>query len=528
MERRKITIIRLFKNKQKKIIPPSATTLDFDSPAEHISQNMVENETLFRDVFRNCSDIQLRPIQINEQMKLLIIFVEGLIDVKTLDSIIQKPHLFQDKLQGDLAEEIKKEAAAIASTKTSASTSEIIKAILKGNVAILIDGEATALLADLASSEKRAIQEPSSEVTLRGPREGFTESLRVNTSLVRRRIQTPRLKLESTIIGELSQTIVTIAYIEGIAQKSIVDEVRERLGKIKIDAMLGSGYIEEFIEDAPFSPFPQVQNTERPDVTAAALLEGKVAIMEDGSPFTLIVPMTFWVSLQSADDYYERFFYSTAIRWIRYVLLLISLLLPSTYVAIISYHPQLMPTNLLLSIAVAREPSPFPAVIEAFIMEFTFEALREAGVRLPRAAGSAVSIVGALVIGQAAVQAGIVSAPMVIVVAATGIASFTIPRYNFGTSFRLLRFPLLILSGMMGFFGIAFGILFVLIHLVNLNSYGVPYFSPVAPRYNGDLKDVLVRAPRWAMFKRPAFTGKNKKRLSPSPMPNTKPAQDNE
>jgi spore germination protein KA len=458
----------------------------------------------------------------------LIIYVEGLIDTATLDSIIQKPHLFQDKLQGNLAEEIKKEATVIASTKSSASTDDIIKAILKGNVAILIDGEPNALVVEIPYFEKRAIQEPTSEVTLRGPREGFIETLRVNTGLVRRRIQSPRLKLESIIIGELSQTIVSIAYIEGIAEESVIDEVRKRLGQIKIDAILGSGYIEEFIEDSPFSPFPQVQNTERPDVTAAALLEGKVAIMEDGSPYTLIVPMTFWVSLQSADDYYERFFYSTAIRWIRYILLLISLLLPSTYVAIISYHPQLMPTNLLLSIAVAREPSPFPAVIEAFIMEFTFEALREAGVRLPRAAGSAVSIVGALVIGQAAVQAGIVSAPMVIVVAATGIASFTIPRYNFGTSFRLLRFPLLILSGMLGFFGIAFGILCILIHLVNLNSYGVPYFSPIAPRYNSDLKDVLVRAPRWAMRKRPSFIGSNKQRFSPSPMPNTKPNQDDD
>ncbi|WP_053377830.1 spore germination protein [Paenibacillus sp. FJAT-27812] len=503
-----------------------ATQLEYDRPAEQLTPSIRENETLFRDVFHNCSDILFRPIQIEEQLKLMIIYVDGLIDTVTLESIVQKPHLFQDKLQGNLAEQIKKEAAAIASTQSSASTDDVIKAVLKGNAAILIDGEANALIVEIPSYEKRAIQEPTSEVTLRGPREGFIETLRVNTSLVRRKIQSPRLKFESMVIGELSQTIVSIAYIEGIAEETVIDEVRKRLGQIKIDAILGSGYLEEFIEDSPYSPFPQVQNTERPDVTAAALLEGKVAIMEDGSPYTLIVPMTFWVSLQSADDYYERFFYSSAIRWIRYVLLIISLLLPSVYVAIISYHPQLMPTNLLLSIAVAREPSPFPAVIEAFIMEFTFEALREAGVRLPRAAGSAVSIVGALVIGQAAVQAGIVSAPMVIVVAATGIASFTIPRYNFGTSFRLLRFPLLILSGMMGFFGIAFGILFILIHLVNLNSYGVPYFSPIAPRYNSDLKDVLFRAPRWTMHKRPAFTGVNKERLSSSPMPNKKTNQD--
>jgi hypothetical protein len=285
---------------------------------------------------------------------------------------------------------------------------------------------------------------------------------------------------------------------------------------------LGSGYIEEFIEDAPFSPFPQIQNTERPDVVCASLAEGKIAIVVDNTPFVLIVPMTFWTGLQAAEDYYERFLYTTFIRWVRFALLNIALFFPSLYVAITTFHPQLLPTNLIISVAAAREGIPFPAVVEAIIMEFMFEALREAGIRLPKPVGSAVSIVGALVIGQAAVQAGIISAPMVIVVAATGIASFGIPRYNLGIAYRMLRFPILILAGMLGIFGVIVGAISILIHLVTLRSFGVPYLSPLAPRGNGSLKDVLVRAPRWSMNERPTFIkGKDNERIPENQKPGT-------
>jgi len=283
---------------------------------------------------------------------------------------------------------------------------------------------------------------------------------------------------------------------------------------LKCDGVIESGFIEEFVEDFPFSPFPQVQNTERPDIVCGSLLEGKVSIFVDNTPFVLMVPMTFWSGLQAAEDYYERFIYVTFIRWIRYILFNISLLLPSIYVAVITFHPQLIPTNLLISIASAREDVPFPVLFEAIMMELMFEALREAGIRLPKSIGSAVSIVGALVIGEAAVQAGIISAPMVIVVAATGIASFAVPRYNFGTAYRLLRFPILILAGMFGLYGVILGMIAILIHLVHLRSFGVPYLSPIAPQNPKYLKDVLVRAPRWSMHRRPIMVaGQDKTRI---------------
>ncbi|MFD0681999.1 MULTISPECIES: spore germination protein [unclassified Paenibacillus] len=485
-----------------------------------IHNDITFNEQALREIFHLCSDIIFRPIQIHGQTKVMLIYLDGFIDNAIMDEVILKPLMFHGMPQGleqigNLEGLIRGEAIAVSQTKLVHQICEMVQAILKGQVAILVDGHGSALLAELKGFEKRGVEEPTSEVSIRGPRDGFTETLRINTSLVRRRIRSARLKLEPLVIGEMSQTDVVILYIEGIAQSTIVEEVRRRLSSIQIDAEIGAGFLEEFIEDLPFSPFPQIQNTERPDVVVSSLLEGKVAIMEDGSPYVLIVPMTFWSAMQSAEDYYERFLYATAVRWIRYTLLIMSLLLPAAYVAIVSYHPQLMPTNLLLSIAAAREPSPFPAVVEALLMEFTFEALREAGIRLPRAAGSAVSIVGALVVGQAAVQAGIVSAPMVIVIATTGIASFAIPRYNFGTAFRLLRFPMLLLGGMLGFFGIGIGSLAILIHLVNLQSFGVPYLTPVAPQFLNGLKDTLIRAPRWAMqFRSVSITGKESERIS--------------
>lgn len=353
---------------------------------------------------------------------------------------------------------------------------------------------------------------------VRGPRDAFTETISVNTSLLRRRIHSPSLKMESMSIGQLTGTEVKLVYMENVAKPSLVEEVRKRLGKIRIDALNGSGILEELIEEQPYSPFPEIQNTERPDVAAGSLLEGKVVILMDNSPFALICPMTYWSGLQSPEDYHERFIYTTFVRWVRYIFVHTSLLLPSLYVALTTFHPQVLPTSLLVSVASAREGVPFPAVFEALLMEFLFEGLREAGIRLPNQIGSAVSIAGTLVIGQAAVEAGIISAPMVIIVATTGIASFAFPRYNLGTAYRMLRFPLLIVSGMFGFYGIVLFITALTIHLVCLKSFGVPYMTPLGPstvsRESAD--DVLVRGPTWNM---PKTQRHSLTRASADPMP---------
>jgi len=321
-------------------------------------------------------------------------------------------------------------------------------------------------------------------------------------------------------IGRETKTQVIITYIENIADPTLIKEVKNRLSRIDIDGVLESGYIEEFIEDHPFSPFPQVLTTERPDVASANLLEGRVAILVDGTPFVLIVPVTLYSLLQAADDYYQRYLIGTLVRWLRYVFLLIALTLPSLYVAILTFHQEMIPTTLLLTIARTREEIPFPALVEALIMEVTFEVLREAGLRLPKQIGSAVSIVGALVIGDAAVNSGLVSAPMVMVVAITGIASFAIPRYNAAIAFRMLRFPMIFLAGTLGLLGIMLGLITIIVHLSTMRSFGVPYLSPFAPMQVSEMKDSLVRAPWWSLRKRPHFTGEyNKHRQPPGQKP---------
>lgn len=492
---------------------------------KQLSTDLVTNEQTLKDLFNNCSDFVTRPIYINGEVKIILFYIDGFTDTKTVDMIFLKPMLFNglpERLNNieTMEEIVEQQLFANTPVKSISELKTVVNSLLKGELCVLVEGAAKALIADMKAPEQRSIEEPSTEVSIRGSKDAFTESIRTNTTLIRKRIRSTKLKLEALTIGELSQTDVVIAYIEGLASQSLLQEVQKRLKQIEIDGILASETIEELIEDAPFTPFPQVQNSERPDIVTANLWEGKVAILVDNTPFVLIVPMTFWNGLQAVDDYYERFIYSTFIRVLRYIMFNAAIYLPSLYVALTTYHPKLLPSTLLISIAAAREGTPFPAIIEALIMELVFEGLREAGIRLPKAVGSAVSIVGALVIGQAAVQAGIVSAPMVIIVAATGIASFSIPRYNLGTAIRLVRFPMLLLAGIFGLYGVVLGFIALTIHLVNLRSFGVPYFTPVAPQIPSDLKDVLMREPIWANRFGPLFTfGRKKPRISSDQKP---------
>jgi hypothetical protein len=496
-----------------------------DKKSEILTADGESNGEKIKELFQNCSDFVAKQVDISDQCTIRLFYFDGLVDIKTLDEFILKPLVLKEFPVGgheheSISRHIEQELLSITQVKTASNMEDLVTGILQAQVGIIVDGEKNALLADLKGFEKRSIEAPTTEMTIRGPKDSFTESIRTNTTLVRRRICSTKLKLEAFTVGEYTKTSVEMAYIEGIAPESLLKEIRERISRIRMDAALGSEFIEEFIEDAPLSPFPQIQNTERPDIIAGNLMEGKVAIFVDNTPFTLIVPTTFWSGLQAVEDYYERPIYTTFIRWVRYILFNIALFLPSLYVALTTFHPKLIPTPLLISIASAREGVPFPAAIEALIMEFVFEGLREAGIRLPQAVGSAVSIVGALVIGQAAVQAGIVSAPMVIVVATTGIASFAVPRYSLGTAFRMIRFIMLLLAGILGLYGIVLGFIALIIHLVNLRSFGVPYFSPIAPQIPQGFKDVLIRAPRWSFYRRPSLTaGENDKRIPKGQMP---------
>jgi hypothetical protein len=318
--------------------------------SDPISKSLEKNELFLRNHFKNCYDIVFRRIQIFGQINVLLVYLDGLVDTHAIDNILLKPWMLETPRPG-LAElnavdlMLEQQLVSVAKTKTTETMSDIVQSILAANLVILPDGASNAVIAELKGFEQRAIEEPTGETTLRGPREGFTENITVNTSLVRRKIQSADLKMESLTVGTLSKTTIVIAYIEGIAKETIIEEVRKRISQIQIDTVLGGNFIEEFIEDHPFTLFPQVQNTERPDIVASSLAESKVAIFIDGTPFVLIVPCSLWSAFQSADDYYERFLYATLIRWLRMLLVIISLFLPSIYVAITTFHPQLLPTN---------------------------------------------------------------------------------------------------------------------------------------------------------------------------------------
>jgi len=485
-----------------------------------LSSNLDKNIEKIRLLYEDCSDVVFRSFLIGGKVKAELIYIDGLSNMEEIDTSVLSPLMQKMVEKRSSPSNWMEEKLSVAKITEVNTVEECIENTLMGNPILLVEHESKGLALGLARAEKRAVEEPASESVVKGSREGFVETISVNIALIRRRIKSPQLKMKSMKIGRRSQTEVAVVYMKGLANETLIEEVNNRLQRIDIDGVLESQYIEELIEDHPSSPFPQILSTERPDSCAASLLEGKVVILVDGTPFAMITPTTFLALLQASEDYYQRFVLSTAIRWLRYVYLLLSLLLPSLYVAVLSFHQEMIPTKLMMSIATSRENVPFPAIVEALIMEITFEALREAGVRLPKQIGSAVSIVGALVIGQAAIQAGIVSPPMVMVVALTGIASFTIPRYNLGATLRVLRFPMMFLAGTLGILGVMLGILIILTHLCTLRSFGVPYLSPIAPWNKSAMKDVLIRAPWWQLSERPRLTGEfNQYRQGPNQKP---------
>lgn len=484
-----------------------------------IVQDLKSNLEVLQEVFKDCSDFVFREIKHDGYPDVCLSYLEGIVN-----SLEVQDHIILPLVRGiDLANdqgasqdiELEKVPISLSHVKKANIWREAVDGVTNGCVLVLVEGNDEALLFDLKGGLRRTVQEPQTEGVVRGPREGFTEMIRANTGLIRFKLKTPMLKMENFTLGTETKTSVVLAYIKGIARDELIDDVRQRVKKINIDGVLESGYIEELIEDHPFSPFPQLHYTERPDTVVANLLEGRFCILVDGTPFALLGPVTMWQMLQASEDYYERFFISNFLRWIRFFFMMVALFLPALYIAITTFHQDMLPTTLIISIAAAREAIPFPALVEAMVMEISFEALREAGVRLPKAVGQAVSILGALVIGQAAVTAGIVSAPMVIIVSMTGIASFTIPRFNFAITLRLLRFPIMVLAGTLGLFGIVIGTVLISAHLTQLTSFGQPYLLGLSPYRKGETKDIIMRVPWWKMVFKPSSTPNHeRKRMS--------------
>jgi spore germination protein KA len=489
-----------------------------------LSASLDKNIEMLKAVFANCSDVVFRQFTFaqNGEIRLALIYTEGLADKKQVgDQIIRALSLELPavvpggKIKRDqVLDLIEQRGLCIQKLDEASRVERVVDAVLSGDTVLLADGHATAIINSARGWAARPVEDSVVDRLVRGPREAFVETLGTNTSLLRRKIKNPDLKIETIKIGRVTRTDVAVVYIQGIADPKILAEVRRRLARIDIDGILEGGYIEELIEDNPLSPFCTINHSDRVDKVAAFLLEGRVAIMVDGTPNVMTVPALFTELLHNPEDYYQRYIFSSAVRMLRVLTLFLTLLTPSIYLAIVTYHPQLLPTSLLLSLAAQREALPFPAFVEVMLMELTFEILREAGIRMPQPMGQALSIVGALVIGEAAVRAGMVAPATVIVVAVTGIASFTF-CYTASITLRLIRFPLLLASGMLGLYGLGLGLFVLLVHLVGLRSFGVPFLYPLAPLSFEGLKDVAVRAPWWAMFVRPRLlAGKKIRRIN--------------
>lgn len=443
-----------------------------------------------------------------------IFYIDGLAEEKSIYQFIIEPLMAYGLSENRaLAEEaslmgrIKDSVLSVGHLKELDRFDAAIEALMSGCVVFFLDGCDDGIQISMAGWEQRAVGEPSNQTVIRGPKEAFTENIRVNTALIRRIVKSPNLLLLNRIVGRATKTNVSVMYIRGLADEQAIAEVKRRLAAIDTDAILESGYIEEFIQDEPYTIFPTIQNTERPDTVAAALLEGRIAILIDGTPHVLIVPALFVQFFQAAEDYYQRADISTLLRVLRFFGLFIAALAPALYIAVTTYHQEMLPTQLLISLAAQREGVPFPAFIEALMMEVTYEVLREAGVRMPRAVGQAVSIVGTLVIGQAAVEAGIISASMIIVVSITAISSYVIPEFDMSIAVRITRFLFMGLAAAFGLFGIFIGMIALLLHLSSLRSFGVPYMTPAGPLVISDQKDTILRAPHPSMKTRPRFFG---------------------
>lgn len=469
--------------------------VDFEEKTTPLTKSIADNMIKLRAAFKNSSDFLTRQITIND-VSVAFLMIEGMVNLQTMSKMFLDPLLNEGfKKKGDSTEIydfIEKKSVLAADMKDVFTCEEIFQFIMSGFIVILIDGIQRAIVFGVQGFSFRSISEPNSEVNERGSREGFTEPLRINMTMVRRRIKSPYLKFELSTLGTTSKTDICLMYMTDRVSPTLLQDVKKKLAKIKLEIILTSGYIKPFLEGRPWSLFSDVGNTERPDVLAAKINEGRIAILVDGTPYALIVPYFFVENFQCLDDYSHRAYYASFIRILKYLAFVMTILLPGLYVGIGTFHPELLPHALLFNIAAAEETTPFPLFLEALIIHFLYEIMREAGLRLPRAVGHAVSIVGALVIGDAAVSAGLIGSPMILIVAVTAISSFVVPSLY--ESISILRFVFIIIGGTMGLYGIALGCAVLLINICSLNTMGAPYMAPIAPFSLSAMRDTFIRA----------------------------------
>lgn len=520
------------KDKQKKNKKQNSETDTNLTKSSQLADNLDKNITDFNQFIGQNHFVIVRNLKlaVNNGIDAAIMFVDGLVDNAAINNAVIHPLLTcfsEHNASSNLLDVISESIIRNLKIEQGDLWIDILDRMFSGDTILLVDGYKSALFIGSRKWLDRGVQESQTEQVIFGPKDSFSETLLTNTMLLRRRIKSHKMQMEYFKLGSLTKTDIIISYIQGVANPKLVEEVKTRLSRIETDSIIGATMIEEFIEDSSFALLPQIIHTERPDKIAAHILEGGVAILIDGTPMVLMLPIVFWQLLYSPEDYNERVYTSFFLRSLRLAALIVALTLPSFYIAVSSFHHEMIPIGLLQVIVAGRRDIPFPILIEVIVMELILEIIREAGVRLPQTVGQAISIVGALVLGQAAISAKLASPATVTVVAITAIANFSIPSFSGALSIRYLRFGIMIASGIFGIYGFMAIIFVILAHLCSLRSFGVPFLAPFAPLIPGDLKDTQIRMPVWTMSRRPKLFGaadavRQKSNLKPGSKQNNK------
>lgn len=456
-----------------------------------VSRVLEDNRKWAEDTFEKCDDILKRQVYVGEKKREgFLVYVE--VAVSNL--------MLEDHIIG------------LSDVQPLSTYEEAQAALLAGNAILFLQGDDTVYKISSKGYPGLGVSKAESEKVMRGSKEGFTESEKLNVALIRKRIRDPRMKVEEQTIGVRSHTMTALVYMDDLIYPDLLHTIKESMDAYEIDGILDSGMLEQLTEKHWLSPFPQFQSTERPDRAASAVLEGRVVLVTDHSPTALIFPSDYNSFFQTSDDWYNRFEIATFARMLRFFAAILAMSFPAIYVAVTTWHTSLLPTNLILSMAAARQGVPFPSLGEVLLMEISFELIREAGIRLPGPIGNTIGIVGGLIIGQSAVAANLVSPIVVIVVAFTALCSFAIPNEEFASAFRLLKYGCIFMGAWLGLYGVLLSYLWVLIHLSHLNSFGIPYLMPyVASDLNDyeDERDSLIRFPFRMMGQRPIFAKRN-------------------
>lgn len=480
-----------------------------------LTNSLDDNIKIVQEIFNNDETLNLRMFENQyNSLKGCIFFIDSMVDTTIINDHILKPILESKVLLDDIdyISYLSTQVIIASTLKCSTSIEDLVDGITSGDTILLVENCSQVIIISTKGWKSRAIEEPNGERVLLGPKEGFTESLSTNLSMIRRKIRSKDLKFHYITVGERTRTKVCICYIEGLVHDEVLNTVIDKIGNIYIDGVLDVKYIEEFIGDNPFSLFETLRTTERPDIVSGRILEGRLVILVEGSPSVMTAPSLFIETFMASDDYYINYYYASLGRILRTLGFIATISIPALYISLVAFHQGMLPTPLLITIYAARIGVPFPSFLELIVLLLVFEVLREAGTRAPGSLGQAISIVGVLVLGTAAVDARLVSAPMIIIVGVSSITGLMIPSIT-GT-ISIIRIGLLLLSSVLGLYGYMFGMLALIIHLFSLRSCGVPFMGNLTSFHLQSMKDTIIRTPAWYMRYRPKFMSKDSKRGS--------------